>query len=138
MLSKTYYDNYSWVSGSGSGLSATLVTTNINSTNFITTYNASPTFAQQITATTLTRDLVTGTKVKVLGTATYLYTVNHYDDRLRLIQARSTNISASKDITTTQYSFDGKPLRTHIQHQKARTLTQNYTALTKMGYDHIT
>ena len=50
VLSETYYDNYSWVSGSGSGLSASLVTTNINSTNFITTYDACPTFAQQITS----------------------------------------------------------------------------------------
>ncbi|HTN06665.1 DUF6443 domain-containing protein [Agriterribacter sp.] len=137
ILSETYYDSYAWVAGSGSGLSASLVTTNINGTNFITTYNASPDFAGAVAATPLIRNLVTGTKVKMLGTSSYLYTVNHYDDRERLIQTQVMNISGGKDITTTQYSFDGKPLRVHIQHQKAGTLTQNYTVLTKMSYDHM-
>ena len=138
ILSETYYDNYSWVAGSGTTLTSTLDATNTaNSAYFITAYNITPIYAQPITASYQTRGMVTGSKVKVLGTASqYLYTVSFYDERGRVIQVQTINITGGKDIGTTQYDFSGKPLRNYLQHTKSGTLPQSYTMLTKMDYDH--
>jgi RHS repeat-associated protein len=39
------------------------------------------------------------------------------------------------DTTTTQYAFDGKPLRVLVNHRKSGNTAQNHTVLTKMSYD---
>ncbi len=135
ILTETYYDDYSWVFSSGSGLSDELVDTHITGSNFITSYNTSPEFAQPIIQTKFPRNLVTGSKIKILGTSDFLYTVMFYDNRQRLIQTQSTNINNGKDITTTQFSFDGKPLRTLVYHQKNETPSQQFLVLTKTTYD---
>ena len=136
-LTETYFDNYSWVSGSGTTLGSTIDATYTgNATYFVTTYNASPVYAQQITAHTQTFGQVTGSRVKVLGTASqYLHTVSFYDDRGRVVQAQSINITGGKDIVTTQYDFSGKPLRTLQQQTKSGTNAQTHKVLTKMNYD---
>jgi RHS repeat-associated protein len=134
-LSVQFYDNYSWVTGSIP--SGTLITTNIiNSTNFITSYNTAPYYAQQLTQSNRIRGFATGIKKLVLGTGTYLYTVNIYDERGRPIQAKQTNFTGGTDIATVQYDFSGKTLRSHLQHQKAGANTVNHTLLTKYAYDH--
>ena len=136
LLSETYYDNYNWVSGSGSGLSSALITGNgITGTAFF--YAASNTgfpYPQAI-ATGTAKGLVTGVKTAIPGTATYLYVVNFYDNRGRLIQTHSTNFSGGRDTLTTQYSFSGQVLRTLECHQKAGDNAQSYRMLTKMEYD---
>ncbi|MBI3720206.1 MAG: hypothetical protein HY252_16635 [Sphingobacteriales bacterium] len=138
ILTQTYYDNYTWVSGTGTTLTSTLdATYTSNSAYYLTTYNTSPYYAQPITAMYQTRGLVTGTKVKVVGTTNqYLYTVSFYDDHGRVIQVQSINVTGNKDISTTQYDFTGKPLRNYVQHSKGGNLPQTYTILTKMDYDH--
>ena len=134
---QTYYDNYNWVSGSGSGLSNALITANgITGTSyFYTASNTSFPYPQALTASSATTGLTTGTKTRVLGTSTFLYTVNFYDDRQRLIQVHSTNYIGGKDTVTTQYSFTGQILRTLVCHQKAGTNAQQCRILTKMEYD---
>ena len=138
VLTENFYDNYNWVAGSGTTLTNTINTANTsNSTYFNTTYNISPVYAQPITASYQTRGIATGSKIKVLGTASqYLYTVNFYDEKGRVIQIQSINITGGKDFSTTQYSWDGKAIRNYTEHQKSGTLPQNYTVLTKMDYDH--
>lgn len=135
---QTYFDDYSWVAGTGTTLTSVIDSTNTkNSSYFYTTYNVSPYYAQPIAACYQTRGLVTGTKTKVIGTAsTYLYSVSFYDDHARVIQTQAMNITTVKDISTTQYAWDGKVLRNYIQHQKSGILPQNYTLLTKIDYDH--
>lgn len=139
LLSENYYDNYAWVSGTGTSLTSIVDASNTsNSTYFITSYNTSPVYAQPITPFYITRGMTTGSKIKVLGTASqYLYGVNFYDDRGRVIQTQNINITGGKDIGTTQYDFTGKSLRNYAQHTKSGTLPQSYTILSKMGYDHI-
>ena len=135
VMAVNYYDDYGWISGSIP--TGTLITTNINSTNFITTYNASPDYAQQITQSNRIRGAVTGTKKLVLNTSTYLYTVTIYDDKGRGIQTKQTNYTGGTDVLTAQYSFSNRLLHSHLQHQKNGNTTQTHTLLTKYDYDHI-
>jgi RHS repeat-associated protein len=135
VLTVSFYDDYSWISGTIP--SGTLTTTNINSTNFITTYNTSPYYAQQITQSNRIRGFATGTKKVVLGSSTYLYSVNIYDEKSRLIQTKQLNYTGGTDIATMQFDFSGKVLRGHLQHQKLGANTVNHTLLTKYTYDHV-
>jgi len=131
-----YYDNYDWVSATGSGLGISLATDKTGSSNyFITGYNASPAYAVPILATPLVRGQATGTMHLVLAENRPLYTVNFYDDRERLIQSRSMNYTGGVDTLTSQYDFSGKPLRVLLTHYKAGSGNQYHTVLTKMDYD---
>jgi RHS repeat-associated protein len=134
IASETYYDDYSWTSGSP--LTSTLVTTNINSTNFYTSYNNFPEYAQSIAVSSRIRGVATGSKTKILGTNDYLYTLTLYDQYLRAVQVKGTNYSGGTDVVTTQYSFSGRVLRAHVAHQKSGTNAQTHTLLTKYSYDH--
>ncbi len=126
-LTKTFYDSYSFLtseSGLPSFITSGFNTSVINSTNFLLTYNVTPNYAQQIQPTVSTYGMVTGSKVKVLGsTNTYLYAVTYYDDKGRIIQLKSTNANGGYDLMTTQYDFSGKVLRTHHQHQYTASST---------------
>lgn len=144
ILTETYYDDYTWVAGANTqlGSSGTLTaaldqTNTSNSTLFNTGYNTSPVYAQPLTAIYQTLGLVTGTKTKVLGTVNqYIYTVSFYDDHGRVIQTESINITGSKETSTTQYDWSGKPIRNYYEHSKGGNGAQSYTVLTKMDYDH--
>jgi len=136
-LTLTYYDDYSWVAGTGTALSSTFASGVAGNSNyFITSYNTSPTYAVPITPYTITRGQVTGTQTMVLGTASqYLYTVHYYDDRARLIQTQSINYTGGIDTVTTQYDFSGKPLRTLLGQAKPSNAAQYHQVLTKTNYD---
>ncbi|MBL7739066.1 MAG: RHS repeat-associated core domain-containing protein [Chitinophagaceae bacterium] len=134
ITSESYYDDYTWTSGTP--LNSTLVTTHINSTNFYTTYNAFPEYAQQVTESKRIRGAVTGSKKIILGTSNYLYSLMLYDDRGRAIQVKETNYTSGTDVQTMQYSFAGAILRTHLAHQKSGANAQTHTLLTKLTYDH--
>lgn len=134
ILTETYYDDYSWTSGTP--LDGNLKTSNINSTNFITTYNASPDYAQPLTKSSRTRGSVTGGKKLVLGTSTYLYSAIIYDEDGRAIQGKQTNLAGNTDVLTTEYNFANWVLRTHV-YNKESALGDAHTLLTKYTYDHI-
>ncbi|MDN3657817.1 DUF6443 domain-containing protein [Ferruginibacter paludis] len=139
ILTQTFYDDYaSWITPTG--LSSTLVSTYATDTSyFVTVFNTAPLYALPLTVNYQTRGMVTGTMVKVVGSAsTYLYTAILYDDKGRVIQTQSTNLSTGIDIATTQYDFSGKALRTLLQHnQKTGTATQTHNVGTKLDYDHM-
>jgi hypothetical protein len=137
ITSEAYYDDYTWIAATGAPVTSTLVTTNINSTNFNTNYHTSPEYAQTITASSRIRGTVTGFKKIILGTANYLYSVNIYDHYGRAIQSKQTNYTTGTDVTTAQYSYAGQVLRTHVQHQKSGANAQTHTLLTKYTYDHV-
>jgi RHS repeat-associated protein len=137
LLTQSYYDDYSWVGGTGTSLGSSMATnysTNVN--YFITSYNASPAYAVQLIPFTITRGLPTGTKTKVIGTANqFLYSVDFYDDRGRITQNQSLNYTVGIDTVTTQYQFSGKTLRILLNHQKNGNTTQHHNVLTKIDYD---
>jgi RHS repeat-associated protein len=141
VMQENYYDNYSWVN-TQPAIAATMYTGDITSSFFYTSpssFNVAPQYPQQILADYANvRGLPTGSKVRVLGTTTYLYSVTFYDDDKRVIQVRHGNISGSSgyDHITTQYDFSGKPLRVMHRHEKAGAMARYIRELTKYTYDH--
>ncbi|HWR31988.1 MAG TPA: hypothetical protein VN451_00565, partial [Chitinophagaceae bacterium] len=81
--------------------------------------------------------MVTGTKTKVIGTSTYLYTVSFYDHKGRSVQIQSTNIAGGTDISSSQYSWTGQPLLAISKIEKAGTNAQTTIVLSKLTYDDL-
>ncbi|MBL7744955.1 MAG: hypothetical protein JNN00_15890, partial [Chitinophagaceae bacterium] len=136
VLTQAFYDNYTWRSSEGNPLSATRNTT--YDSYFETASNTAWPYPQSATVqSSQLNGMVTGTKVKVLGTGTYLYTVSFYDDKGRVIQVHSQNISTGTDIANTQYSWAGLPLLSMVKHEKAGSNTQTSIVLTKTTYDSL-
>jgi RHS repeat-associated protein len=135
-----FYDAYTWLNGYGGGgaLSLTMNTSySTNSAYFITGYNTSPTYAQPITWFPITRGQTTGSVAYIIGSTTgqVMVDVNFYDDRNRVIQTEAVNITEGVDLTTLQYDFSGKPLRTLLIHKKNGTPSVQHTIVTKLSYD---
>jgi hypothetical protein len=117
---QTYYDDYSWVAGSGTTLPSTMATGYLStSSDFVTSLNTSPTYAVGDTAFIITRGTVTGVRKIVLGTSQNLYDVTLYNDRSRVIQAQSVNSTGAIDTVDAQYNFVGMPLRRLTKHKKS-------------------
>jgi RHS repeat-associated protein len=80
---------------------------------------------------------VTGTKTKTTDSAPYwLYTVNYYDDKYRVIQQVSDNYKGGTDRTTTLYDFVGKVLASKTEHAISKLTWQNLV-LTVVDVDYI-
>lgn len=131
LLTQTHYDNYTGIPG---GLTSSF--DNSWSTNYVT-----ENYAETPVASTQTKGMVTWTETKVLGTAsTYLYSVNIYDDKGRVIQVKSTNItqaSGDYDCLTTQYSWAGQPLISIQKQKKSGTSAQTTVEVTHYKYDGL-
>ncbi len=133
LLTQTGYDTYT---GIPSGLSGTYQTT--WNTHFDNTDNNTYPYPQMPQQSIMTKGMVTWSKTKVLGTASqYLGTVIIYDDKGRVIQSQSHNISGGVDVVTTQYSWAGQPLITTHKQEKAGTPAQTTVTVTKMTYDEL-
>ncbi len=138
LLTQTYYDNYNWVSTSGSGLVKKLITTYTSNTAYFLSAGTNAPYAQSIKANYQTAGMITGSRVKVLGTAsTYIWTVNFYDEKGRTIQSQNTNNTGGKDTTTSQYSFSGQLLRSLSGHGKGGNNPQQCAIFTKIMYDEV-
>ncbi|MND83803.1 tRNA3(Ser)-specific nuclease WapA precursor [compost metagenome] len=88
------------------------------------------------TRSDIVRGLLTGTKVNVLGSADFLWTVNYYDKEGRVIQQHNQNYVGGKDVINTKYSFVGQPLvvkRVHTNNKGTGTQTFLYW----YQYDHM-
>jgi len=81
---------------------------------------------------------VTGVKIKVLGTTDqWLTTTVYYNDKGRVAQTISNNISGGKDILTSLFDFNSKLLSSYLRHKNLRSGTiQETTMLTMIMYDH--
>ncbi len=135
VLTQTFYDDYNWRSSEGNPLSATRST---SYDSYLLTPSGSWPYPQDATTqSTQLAGKVTGTKTKVLGTSTYLYSVNFYDNDGRVIQAQSQNITGGTDIAVTQYSWSGQPLLSITKNEKAVTNAQASIVLTKLTYDSL-
>ncbi|GGH65808.1 RHS repeat-associated protein [Filimonas zeae] len=134
-LTVTYYDNYDWVAGAGSGLAAAFASGEASS-DFMAASDVTFPYPRSVAASASVKGQITGVKVRVLGTTQYLFSINYYDDRGRVIQVKSTNISGATDIATTQYSFDGKTLITKLSHGASGTTPGTVKLVTRQDYDH--
>ena len=133
-LTQTFYDSYSWLSSYGNPLSSAY--DNSYDTHFQPISNNWP-YAQANAATSNTLGMVTGSRIKVLGSNTYLYTVTMYNEKGTPIQVKSTNVTGSIDIVTTQYDWPGKPLVTIQKQQVAGGGAQTSIVVTQMSYDDL-
>jgi RHS repeat-associated protein len=135
LLSENFYDTYTAINAASS-LPSAMATNKIGSPYFITTYNTYPIYAVQLTAHPIVRGLATGSMTKVLGTTNqYLYAESFYDDRGRVIQVRKYNTTGGADTITTQYDFNGKPIRSLLGQAKPTNTAQYHQILTKTNYD---
>lgn len=125
ILTVTFYDNYSFAQGLNDAFQ---LKNNEFEETFYTTLNDAPLYAQPLTQSSLTKGMVTGKIVYTLGTVpTALTTSIFYDDKGRVIQTASENLSGGIDFNTTQYNFAGQPLK--------NVLVQH---LNQMGSEYIT
>lgn len=126
-LTYIFYDNYSF-----------LGVQTAETADFSKPQAGSNPYAESVTAvSSKTSGLVTGTKVKVLGTADGWMTATiYYNDKGRLIQTVAENISGGKDITTNLYNFNGQRLSSYLKHKNLRSgTTPQLTVLTMLTYD---
>lgn len=136
LLSVTYYDDYSWLSAVGNPFSNTRYT--FDDGLFLAASTTSYPYAEALTQTSLTRGMVTGTRVRVLGTTDFLPSIVFYDGKGRIIQTQSRNITNHNHIVTTQYSFSGQVLRTYSLESNGNTgPSQVQGILTKYDYDDL-
>jgi RHS repeat-associated protein len=134
-LSNNFYDDYTWLGNySGHGLTSTLNTTDHN--YLLTASNTTYPYPQAPQQSNLLRGSATGSRVKVIGENTYLYTINLYDEDGRVIQTQTKHYGGSIDISTTQYSFSGQPVATLLKHQKS-TNTSSVTIATLNTLDEL-
>jgi len=126
-LTYTFYDDYTFT-GKQNAVTGDLTKPQ---------YSGSP-YAEVITGTSnMTKGLVTGSKVRVLGTDQWLTTTIYYTDKGRTLQTISDNVSGGKDVVTSLYDFSGKLLSTYLRHKNLRSgLNPQPTVLTMMIYDH--
>lgn len=136
VLTQTFYDDYTWRSSWSNPLTDTYDGTTWN------TYlqSASTTewpYAEIPVKSDLTKGMVTGTRIKVLGTSTYLFSVMIYDAKGRLIQVQAQNVSSGTDVMTTQYGWQGLVITTVNKTEKAGSNSQTSVAVSKITYDDL-
>jgi RHS repeat-associated protein len=131
IMTINHYDDYS---GLPSGLFDYLTTWN---SNFAATDNVNWPYPQLPQKSTATKGLETWKQVRVIGTSTFLNTVTYYDDKARVIQVQSTNISNGTDVTTIQYGWKGQQLVVVQKHQKPGSPAQEHVVVTTMDYDNL-
>lgn len=134
-MTHTFYDNYDWVSQNGNPFSTTYDAS--YDTYFETTSNTTWPYAQSNNQSLQIRGMVTGTRVKNLNSANYLYTLNIYNSKGQVIQVKMINSSLGTDILTTQYCWNGTPLVTVNKTQKVGNNTQTSVVVTKLSYDDL-
>lgn len=114
----TYYDNYSFKSLIGN--------TNYN-------YKGDELTGQETSENLFVKGLVTGSKIKVLGTTNqFLWDVIYYDEKLRSVQSISQNLQGGTERITNIYNFPGLLLQSKLNH----TGNDPNTVLQEYIYDH--
>ena len=81
-----------------------------------------------------TKSLLTGSKVKNLGSGTMLLTVNYYDLEGRVVQGKSDHHMNGTDVVDNSYNFSGElaaSIRTHTANGAVTTIANRYE------YDHM-
>ncbi|WP_207632583.1 DUF6443 domain-containing protein [Foetidibacter luteolus] len=131
-LTHNFYDDYSWT--------AKAFTANYNSkVSAGTNPNAE---AMPSANNVIVRGLPTGTRVRVLedpnnlSLGKWMETVTFYDESNRAVQIQSVNVSGGLDIMTNLYDFSGKPLSSHLRHEKLGGADRSYEITGRNTYDH--
>lgn len=135
LLTQTHYDDYT---GLPTGLTANLSAAGNWSSQFASTDNGQFPYPQMPAqnSTYTTKGAITWSQAKVIGSAsTFLSTVNIYDDKGRVIQTQSQNITTGLDVSTMQYTWNGQALATVLSQQKSGTSAQTTVIVSKDSFD---
>ncbi|PWG77891.1 sugar-binding protein, partial [Pararcticibacter amylolyticus] len=81
-----------------------------------------------------THSLLTGTRIKVLGTTTMLTSLTFYDEDGRVMQVKSQNYRDGVDSVLTTYTFTGEPDTVTRYHTSPGS---SVTTRTRYAYDHM-
>lgn len=85
----------------------------------------------------LTEGLVTGSKIRIIGTNRWLTSTVYYDDKGRVIQSLSDNETGATDIVTNLYNFGGRLIGSYVRYGNNRSgLTPTTTVSNVMTYNH--
>lgn len=110
-----YYDDYAF--DLPSGMSSTITT------------------SYGISSTSNVKGLATGSKIKVLGTSSWITTITYYDDHKRPIYVYSKNdYLGTTDIIENKLDFTGQVLETKITHKK--TGEEDLVTIDKFDFAH--
>ena len=123
LYTATYYDNYGFIGQHGVPSSLTASTVS----GF--TVDAS-----------LHHGLQTGSATAVLtgGSVTgYTYSAMYYDSRYNVSQVKSTDHLGCTNVTSTSYSYTGKPLRVNIKHTAGNSTLVENISYTYDGADRL-
>lgn len=133
LLTETHYDDYTNLP---SGLSATML--NTWNGHFSSLNNQWP-YPQPLAQSFAIKRRVAWTRVKVLGTnpGKFISTVFIYDEKGRVIQSQSVNVTEGTDVTTTQYSWMGQPFIVVDKFEKLGSNSQESTVVTQYTYDNL-
>jgi RHS repeat-associated protein len=134
-LTITFYDNYDWLTQYNTSFSNNRNTS--NDTYLLGSDDNTYPYPQAVAQSSYIKGQVTGTVVKVLGTATFLYSINFYDSKGRTIQTQQTNFTGGTDIITTQFAFSGQPLLIIQKLEKGGSNSQTSVVVSKFSYDDL-
>lgn len=134
VLTETYYDNYNWLAANGNPFSSSRSTDDDGA--FYTPSNSSFPYPQSLSQSTKINGLVTGTKVRVIGTSQFLFSINYYDNESRVLQNIVQNMAGGQIVATNQYGFTGQLLINYQRYTITGSgATQPYEIRTKNDYD---
>ncbi len=113
ILTVTYYDNYEYLNLSSGEYNY------VNDGLF--SQENGVIYTQPVAQSDRVKGQVTGIKIKVMdggvsGGATWLKSVNYYDEKYRVIQTISDNYKGGEDRISSLYDFTGKVLQTQTTH----------------------
>jgi RHS repeat-associated protein len=134
----TFYDDYSWRSNYSNPLSA--VRDGSNDSYFLTASNSTWPYPQTAYQSKQLKGMVTGTRIHTNTNISdfEIFNVNFYDDKGRLIQKQSNNITEGTDVASYQFGWSGQPLITIQKHQRSDVSpSETTTIVTKMTYDDL-
>jgi RHS repeat-associated protein len=124
-LTRNYYDDYNWVGVKNFDAS------------FVNLPKAGNNpFSEPIVKSNVTKNLVTGTRTKVLGQNKYLVSTFYYDKKGRTIQTLTENLNNGLDINTILYNFRGLILSTYLHHSNPLASPSDINILSRTDYDH--
>ena len=108
-------------------------------TYFAATDNNNWPYPQHPAPATAVKGMMTWSSTRILGTADWIHAVSYFDEKERVIQKQSTNITGGTNITATQYNWAGQQLLTvNVQQDFPQGATpQQHTLITGYAYDDL-
>jgi hypothetical protein len=135
-LTRTFYDDYSWLTAySGLGLTTVCETeAGISTAENNTTYP----YVRQLKESAAVKGMVTGNRTKILGTSDWITSLMVYDANGKVIQTKSHNSQESiTERTTMQYGFAGQVHLSVTRQIKTGAAAQTTVIQSLNEYDEI-